>query len=153
MNIVKVGRKWRIEGEGAGWALTKKFPRKWKVLVAIDVLATGGRWKDYCIAIKAKRPPAKMPTHAIKKVQEAFEIIKKLVPTCEEIDEYAKLASYGVVTSCKGQYYWGPKFHNTWGLKEGGRVHIDLGCCGNHLMLNQHYAYYFIEYIKKKRGM
>ena len=55
MNIIKVGRKWKIEGEGAGWALTKTFPRKWKALVAIDVLANGGRWKEYCIAIKIKK--------------------------------------------------------------------------------------------------
>jgi len=101
------------------------------------------------ILIKQKKP--RVPYQALKIVQEALEEIRKLDPTCEEIVEYAKGGGYGIITYTNSDYYFGPRLHDTWGIKFGGSVHIDIGCGGYHLMLDKYSAWEFVEFIKGKR--
>jgi len=84
-------------------------------------------------------------------MEQALAEIVQLNPTCIEIDEYAKNAGYGVVTVSESGGYFPPRFHNTWRIKYGGRGHIDIGCCGYHLMLDKKWVKDFIEFIKNKR--
>ena len=151
ITIVKVGRKWLIQGEGSGWIFNKKFPTKWKAEVALEVFKKGGRVSDYWKKQRECAPPSRESSKALALVTKALEEIKNLDPTCEEIEEYGKNAGYGVVTSAKSENYFGPRLHNSWGDKQGGRVHIDIGCCGYHLMLDKNHANDFISFIKGKR--
>jgi len=91
------------------------------------------------------------PSKALAEIEKACEEIKKLQPISDEIVSYAKQASYGEVTYTKDESYFGPKVHNTWGKKQRGRVHIDIGSEGYHLMLDRHASLRFIEFIKKVR--
>ena len=101
-------------------------------------------------------------------VSEAYDELEKLQPTTEEIDEYADFVEkkyYGVVTYSmyRGGDTYFLKFHDTWQVKFGGRIHIDLGyvdeaamykrnvCNVTHLMLDKDHSWEFIEFIKKKR--
>jgi hypothetical protein len=102
-------------------------------------------------------------------VSEAYSELEKLMPTEEEIQEYANMHvnDYGVVTYSKsrrgGSYFL--RFHDTWKQKSGGRIHIDVGYVDEqyaeqrdvldtiHLMLNKDYAQDFIEFIRKKRKL
>ena len=79
--------------------------------------------------------------------------IETLDPACEEIVGYAKVAPYGAVTRSRSQQYFGPTLHDTWGVKRGGRVHIDLGCGGYHLMLDKYSAWDFVEFVKEERSI
>lgn len=99
--------------------------------------------------MKQKNP--RIPYHALKIVEKALAEIRKLDPSCEEIEEYGEGGGYGTITYTNSDYYFGPLLHNTWGKKVGGRVHIDLGCDGYHLMLDKHTAWGFIEFVKKMR--
>ena len=100
-------------------------------------------------------------------VNEAFDELKRLNPTPEEIDAYAELNknTYGVVTYSNykrgrergGDFYF-LRFHDTWKKKFGGRVHIDIGYVDEqnvttHLMLDKYYAPDFVKFIKKRRGI
>ncbi|GBD98136.1 hypothetical protein BMS3Abin07_00144 [bacterium BMS3Abin07] len=90
----------------------------------------------------------------MKELTSALNEIKNLVPTCEEIEEYGEKNEdyYGVVTITQNEeYFIRDDPHNTWGLKRGGRVHIDIGCCGYHLMLDKRSVWDFISFIKEKR--
>jgi hypothetical protein len=153
MKLEKVGRKWVIKGNGKGWIYKKRFPTKWKAEVALGVFKEGGRVSDYWSQAKerAKEHPQRIPWRVLEKLEKALEEFKYLEPGCDEIVEYAKDAGYGTVTSAKSENYFGPRLHNTWGEKAGGRVHIDIGCCGYHLMLDQISAKGFVEFIKNKR--
>ena len=93
----------------------------------------------------------RFPHKAIKILEGALEEIKALDPTGDEIEKFAEKAGYGIVTSTENENYFGPRLHNTWGVKFGGRVHIDIGCCGYHLMLDKKAVWEFIEFIKSER--
>jgi len=67
-------------------------------------------------------------------------------------EEYAKQADYGVVTFSESKNYFPPKIHDTWLIKRGGRVHIDIGSGGYHLMLDKIYVWDFIKFIKNRRA-
>lgn len=154
MKVEKVGRKWIVKRDGKGWIYNKTFPTKWKAEVAVEVFKTGGRVSDYW---KKQREfldsrPLKIPYKALNKVEAALDEINRLKPTCDEIEEYGKQAEYGEVTRPDNLGYFPPKLHDSWGLKKGGRVHIDVGCRGVHLMLDQYNAFVFIDFIKQKRG-
>jgi hypothetical protein len=156
MEIVKVDRKWRINGGGEGWVFDRTFPMKWKAEIALEVFQEGGRVSDYWNKARKRdlERPERVPWRVLAKLQKAVEEIKSLNPTCDEIKEYGEfgLNTYsGVVTISQNDMYYPPKIHNTWGLKRGGRVHIDIGCDGYHLMLNKDYARDFIEFIESKR--
>ena len=160
MKVKKIKReeltttKWIIEGKGKGWIFDKTFPTKWKAKIALEVFKKGGKVSDYWKAArkyKEKRPKI-YPSRVIEKLEEALDKIKELDPTCEEIEEYGKEKVSGVVTYTDSERYYPPHLHDTWRVKSGGRVHIDIGCKGVHLMLDQYYAYDFIEFIKDKRG-
>jgi len=151
MKIVKDGRKWAIRGEGEGWIFNRKFPTKWKAEIALEVFKEGGKVSDYWKRAREKAPPRREPWRVRERLEKALAEIKRLDPTCEEIEEYGKNAGYGVVTFTESEEYFGPRLHDTWGVKSGGRVHIDIGCCGYHLMLDKNYAEYFIQFIKDKR--
>jgi len=85
-------------------------------------------------------------------LEPALEEIKSLDPTTEEIVEYAeKEAGWGVVTYTGSENYYRPHLHDTWGIKYQGRVHIDIGAGGYHLMLDKYSAFDFIDFIKSKR--
>jgi len=92
-----------------------------------------------------------IPYKAIKVLESALEQIRELEPTTEEIEEYGKDWVYGVVTYTKDTGYFSPHLHNTWRKKWGGRVHIDIGSAGVHLMLDKHAAWGFINFIKDGR--
>jgi hypothetical protein len=99
---------------------------------------------------------------------DAYEELRKLEPTTEEIREFADLHEkiHGVVTYSKsrgGEVGVFIRFHDTWQMKFGGRIHIDVGYvdpeCVNqkdvtdttHLMLSKEYSVAFIDFIKEKR--
>jgi len=102
-------------------------------------------------------------------VSEAFNELKRLQPTIEEIQEYADSVEneYGVVTYSKhrrgGDTYF-LRFHNTRKQKFGGRDHIDVGYVDEklidqrnvpdttHLMLDKDHAWDFVEFVKKRRS-
>ena len=152
MRIEKVGRKWVVKGKGSGWIFNKTFPTKWKAEVALEVFKDGGRVSDYWRRqreVEFERPIRK-PWRVYEKVEKSFDKIIELNPTCDEIEKYAKEADYGAVTYANGEEKFGPKIHNTWGIKRGGRVHIDIGCRGYHLMLDKHNAEDFIQFIERK---
>ena len=155
MELVKKGRKWIVEGNGEGWIFNKKFSTKQKAEIALKVFKEEGRVSDYwkkTRGVAEKRPPW-VPWRAIKILKRALEEIKSLDPECEEIEEFAKEYEevYGVITTAKDEDYFGPCLHDTWGKKSGGRVHIDIGCCGYHLMLDIRTATDFIKFIRHKR--
>ena len=88
-----------------------------------------------------------------EKLEKALEEILNLKPTCEEIEEYAENAPYGGSYNRKRRRIFWPFLHDTWMIKQGRRVHIDIGCGGAHLMLDKYYAEDFIKFIKNKRGI
>jgi len=91
------------------------------------------------------------PWRAIEVVESALEQIRELEPTPDEIESYGEVWAYGVVTYTKDTGYYPPHLHNTWGKKWGGRVHIDIGSGGVHLMLDKHAAWGFIDFIRNRR--
>lgn len=111
-----------------------------------------------------------MPKKTVSEIiYEAYSELEKLMPTEEEIQEYADLheKDYGVVTCSKsrgGESYF-LELHDTWKQKIGGRIHIDIGYVDEkyaeqrnvpdttHLMLDKDYALDFIDFIKKKRKL
>ena len=153
MKLVKKGRKWIVEGDGEGWIFNKRFPTKWKAEIALRAFENGVRVSDYWKEARryAESRPAIEPKHVLKKLESALEEIRELDPTCDEIEEFGKDAGYGIVTITEDEDYYEPHLHNTWGRKYRGRVHIDIGCRGYHLMLGEHVAPAFIEFIKRKR--
>ena len=138
-----------------GWVFNRFFPTKWKAEIAKKVFLKGGKPKDYWEKCKAYSSghPQKGPYKAIDLVMKELEEIKGLKPTPEEIEKYAEDGGggYGTVTVTDSTGYFPPKLHNTWGEKSGGRVHIDIGSGGYHLMLDKHGANNFIEYLKENR--
>ena len=150
MIIEKSGKKWAIIGEGEGWIFKRTFPTKWKAEIALEVFQDGGRVTDYWN--KAREHRRRVPWRAIEKVKRNFQEIKRLNPTCEEIVEYGMaLDPYsGAVTYTDDTDYF-LRYHNTWGRKSRGRVHIDIGCEETHLMLDKNYSQDFIKFIESKR--
>lgn len=141
-----------VEGEGKGWVFNRTFSSKWKAELALDVFKKGGRVSDYWREARKRRPSQRKAWRVLQKMESALEEIRRLNPTCEEIEEYAKLKEnvYGVVTYTQSEDYFGPFIHDKW--SHGfGRVHIDIGCCGYHLMLDKYTVDDFIEYIKRRR--
>ncbi len=152
MRVEKAENKWIVVGEGEGWVFNRTFPRKWKAEIALDVFKVGGRVSDYWEDCRDFAPIVPHPFEAIMRVEVCLEVIKKLKPTCAEIEYYAeKLADEDEVTDTRGKNYFGPYFHNTYQKKIGGRVHIDIGCSGYHLMLDKHRAKKFIKFIVSSR--
>jgi hypothetical protein len=111
-----------------------------------------------------------MPKSARKIVREAYSALEELGPTPEEIRAYAaclerKHETYGVVTYSESHGRGGSflRFHDAWGVKRGGRIHIDVGyvdeeCVGQrgvpdttHLMLDKTHAPAFVQFIKQRR--
>jgi len=150
VKLVKYGRKWRVEGDGEGWIFKKTFPAKWKAELATQVFQKGGRVSDYWK--KAREQAAEhqlISRKVLARVRKALARIIELAPTCPEIDAYP--AGHGAETHTDATGCFTPKLHDTWQIKPGGRVHIDIGCCGRHLMLNAHDAEDFIRFIEKSR--
>ena len=151
MKLVKKGRKWIVEGKGNGWIFEKTFPAKWKAQIAMKVFKEGGRVSDYWERAREEAPPLREPKKVLKILREALKEIRQLEPTCDEIEEFGEMAGYGMVTYTNARRYFPPMLHDTWGVKRGGRVHIDIGCNGTHLMLDKYAAFGFIDFIKEKR--
>ena len=151
MEIKKVGRKWIIQGKGKGWIFNRTFPAKWKAEIALEVFKEGGRTSDYWEKARDQSPPIREPLRVKKKLNEALTEIKRLNPTCDEIEEFGENADYGVATLTENDRYFPPQLHDTWGVKRGGRVHIDIGSRGTHLMLDKKHVDGFIQFIKMKR--
>ena len=127
------------------------FPAKWKALIGIKVFQKGGRVLDYKQALKS-HPKRPMDAWRVRQeLESALREMQELEPTTEEIEEYGKTAGYGVVTYTQSTRYFPPSLHDTWGLKHGGRVHIDIGSNGTHLMLDKFSAWDFIDFIKDRR--
>lgn len=152
MEVQKRGRKWFVVGNGEGWIFSQPFPTRWKAELATRVFKAGGKVSDYW-ALAREHPKRKMGAYKVRaELEQALDQIKRLEPTPEEIAEYAEQeAGYGVVTAARQQGYFGPRLHDTWGIKRGGRVHIDIVSLGYHLMLNKYYAWNFIDFIRDKR--
>ena len=150
MNLVKKGRKWVIEGDGEGWIYHWVFPAKWKAIVGMEVFRKGGRVTDYKKALKSHPPSPRNTGKVRQELESALETMLELEPTTEEIEEYGKDAGYGVVTYTQNTGYFPPSVHDTWRMKRGGRVHIDVGSNGTHLMLDKFSAWDFIDFIKDK---
>ena len=148
--LVNRQTKYVVEGPGQGWIFKKQFPRKWKAEVALKVYEAGGRVSDYWKAARKEKRPIPEPTKAIATVEGYLQKIKALSPSGEEIEAFP--APYGARTWSKSLDYFEPQLHNTWGEKRGGRVHIDLGWNGVHLMLTQKTAPLFIAFIEEQRA-
>lgn len=154
MKAVKVDKKWYVEGDATGWIVEKRFPAKWKAELAIRIYQLGGKYSDYMkqVGLEKENRPKRKPVKAIKELEQALSIINSLDPTCDEIIEYGKSEHYGAASfNERNGGYWKPQLHNTWGEKRGGRVHIDIGCGGWHLMLDRYWAPDFIAWIREKR--
>lgn len=83
-----------------------------------------------------------------------YETIKNRDPTWEQIERFAKMLesenrTYGIVSYNVRNAPPTIRFHDTWGVKWGGRVHIDVVCEDIHLMLDKDSAPEFIEFLKK----
>jgi len=95
------------------------------------------------------------------KLNECFEILKDYRPTTDEISAYAKLLikggrAYGRVRSTAGRAYFGPLMHDRKNPTSSNprnriRPHIDLGCSGVHLHLDEAAANGFIGFIRRRR--
>lgn len=152
MEIVKVHRKYVIKGDGNSWIFNKTFPTKWKAEMAVEVFKEGGTIKDYWKRKKPREnnPIYRKPIHAYAIVEKALDEILQLNPTCDEIIAFSE--NYpGTWTHSNAKGFFRPRLHDTWGIKRGGRVHIDLGCAGHHVMLTKKTADVFIDFIKDKR--
>jgi hypothetical protein len=101
--------------------------------------------------MKNKGNLQRIPYKALAEIEKSSTEITELKPTCEEIEAYGENGYYGAVTYTGSAGYHKPKIHNTWGEKRGGRVHIDMGCGGYHLMLDRSFAKDFIDFIKERR--
>lgn len=155
--IKKAGRKWKVGEYRDEWLFRKVFNRKWKAEIAVDVYKTGGGWKDYCARISNEPSHRLEPAHALKLIKKINGEIAKLSPTCKEMTSYAEYlyktgSDYGVVTITNGDDYF-QRVHDTWyaNLKKDGRVNIDLGCNGYHLMLTRKTGYGFISFVRSGR--
>lgn len=151
MRVVKTGGKWSVEGEGDGWIFKKTFPTKWKAVLALEVFQQGGRVSGYWERARDEAPPPKQPYRAMEEIKKSLAKIEGLGPTCEDIIAYAARAEHGTVTKAHSDEYFRARIHDTWGVKSGGRVHIDLGCAGHHLMLDRRHAKEFIKFIEDRR--
>jgi len=151
MNLVRKGRKWLVEGEGKGWIFGRQFPAKWKALLAIEVYSKGGRVSDYWTATR-EHPKRDMNAWRVREeLQQVLDKIQELNPTSDEIEEYGENVGYGAVTYTRNTGYYPPRLHDTWGLKQEGRVHIDIRSGGTHLMLDRFSAWDFINFIIDRR--
>ena len=153
VELAKRGRKWLVVGSGDGWVFHKMFPTKWKAKVAMEVFAKGGRVSDYWKDARAQHAKCdhRGPWRVMQRLTQSLEEIQQLKPTCKEILAFRPQPVQGVATYTESDRYFAPKLHNTWGLKSGGRVHIDIGCCGCHLMLDKNNAEDFIKFIREMR--
>lgn len=153
MLVVRHGRKYGIEGVTEGWVTTRLFPRKWKAEIALEVFREGGTFRNYCAKMNEALSERPVPeaTRAIAENEKACQEICALDVFVNDIRDFAEIAGYGAVTTTKGNNFFGPSIHDTWGAKLGGRVHIDLGACGIHLMLDRHNARRFIDFLKERR--
>ncbi len=152
MEIIKMGRKYLIKGDEEGWVFNKNFPTKWKAEIALEVFKDGGSVQDYWKRKKHREenPIHRNPTRAIQILEKALDEIRELGPTCDEIIAFSEVSSNW--THSRSKSYHSPRLHNTWGYKKGGRVHIDLGCAGIHVMLTKECVYGFIDFIKDERS-
>ncbi|TVM00175.1 MAG: hypothetical protein CV087_15355 [Candidatus Brocadia sp. WS118] len=158
MELVKVGRKWVFKEVGNGWIFNRKFSTEWKAQVALRVFKKGGRISDYWAEVRKvnDKRTIRVPHNMLEKMNQSLKEINHLTPTCKDINEYSEYLysnkkDYGVVTVSNINGIFPPKIHDTWHKKAGGRVHIDIGCCGYHLMLDKKWVKDFIEFIKNKR--
>jgi hypothetical protein len=156
--LEKTGRKWKVGEYSDEWIFKRTFNRKWKPIAAVEVYKSGGKWKDYCKRISEEPCHRNEPVHVKEVILKANSEIKKLEPTCNEIADYAEHLyannhDHGIVTLSNGNDYF-QKIHDTWysELKQGGRVNIDLGCKGYHLMLTKDTYQEFVDFVKDKRG-
>jgi hypothetical protein len=95
------------------------------------------------------------PRKVMAQIEKYFNEIEELNPTPAEIEAFGDEKfeeMYGAISITNAIGYFRPKIHNTWRLKFGGRVHIDIGSGGYHIMLAKWAAPYFIEFIKKHRN-
>lgn len=112
----------------------------------------GGRVSDYWKVRREQHPSRRLPCRAIAEPNRALEQVNVLNPTGEEIEEYGTgEAEHGEVAYTDNTKYHSPRLHDTWGAKQGGRVHIDIGSGGGHLMLDRYAVWRFIEFIKRRR--
>jgi len=95
------------------------------------------------------------------KLRECLGALKDLRPTTDEISGYARLLigkgkAYGRVRSTAGRAYFGPWIHErkrptSANPKDRIRAHIDLGCSGVQLHLDEAAANGFIGFIRRRR--
>ena len=156
--LEKTGRKWRVGEYGEEWLFKRVYNRKWKAEVAIEVYKSGGRWRDYCERLREEPYHRRKPVLAMEAIRKANGKVIKLKPTCEEISAYGEHLyetgnSHGTVTETNGEEYF-QRIHDTWyqDSKQGGRVHIDLGCNGYHLMLTWETCADFINFVRERRA-
>jgi len=149
--IAKCGWSYQVEGPGEGWVFEKKYSRKWRAKIAIEVFCEGGRVSDYWRRARDEKPPIRYATRAYDEIEKLCSEIIELDPSTDDIEGFGRLDIYGTVTQSKSKDYFPPRVHDTWGEKSGGRVHIDLGWNGYHLMLDRTYARVFIEFIQERR--
>ena len=82
-------------------------------------------------------------------IEKLHEEILALNYSINDIVDFVGVAGWGAVTRSKKDDYFA-RIHDTWGEKKGGRVHIDMGAEGWHLMLDRGNARKFIEFVKNR---
>lgn len=89
-----------------------------------------------------------------EQVQKTYQEILAIEPTHEEIQSFAKEheQSYGVVAYTHNEETpLSFRLHDTWKLKRGGRLHIDVVSGEFHLMLDKTHASMFLDFVKVLR--
>lgn len=154
MEIRQNGKKWIVIGCDKGWIAERTFPTKWKAVVALDVFKRGGNLKDYWEEARKNRPREVIPRKAIDEIKMLYEKILALKPTPDEIALYGKRNERvrGLVTITPSEGYFPPKIDNTWKKKRGGKVHIDMGSNGYHIMLTRAEGANFLAFVQKIRS-
>lgn len=86
-----------------------------------------------------------------EEMKRIYEELVELAPPHEAIDAYVveSKCRYGELTSPKwSNNSLSIRLHDTYGIKYGGKIHIDVVSSGHHLMLNKKHAPLFLKFIK-----
>ena len=83
---------------------------------------------------------------------ELLEEIKDLNVTCDEIRSFGEcFAGFSSVSYSESEVFLGPTLHDTQATKEYGPPHINIGCGGFLLILDNESALVFVDYVRDLR--
>ena len=65
---------------------------------------------------------------------------------------FIEFSGYGKVPYADARRCLPPRLRNAWGVTRGGSVHLDIGCCGCHLLLTKDSAPFSVAFLKERRA-